>query len=84
VLNQVLGGGNFRSRLMEEVRMEPRPDLRHRHLPVARRSVAALLGQFSSSNDLVGQAIEVIQGQWADIAANGITKSRGGRRDPAT
>jgi zinc protease len=34
----------------------------------------ALLGQFSSSNDLVSEAIEVVRDQWADIAENGITQ----------
>jgi zinc protease len=30
-------------------------------------------GQFSSSNELVSQAIEVIRAEWTDLAANGIT-----------
>jgi zinc protease len=75
VLNQVLGGGNFRSRLMEEVRINR--GLTYgigTYLSLADLS-PTLLGQFSSSNDLVGQAVEVIQGQWADIAANGITEA---------
>ena len=76
VLNQVLGGGNFRSRLMEEVRINR--GLTYgigTYLSLADLS-PTLLGQFSSSNDLVGQAVEVIQGQWADIAANGITEAK--------
>src|SRR6056297_230696 len=75
VLNQVLGGGNFRSRLMEEVRVE-------RGLTYGVYSFLGLSeygqtlgGRFSSSNDLVAEAIEVIRGQWADIAANGITEA---------
>ncbi|MEQ8367273.1 MAG: pitrilysin family protein [Roseicyclus sp.] len=75
VLNQVLGGGNFRSRLMEEVRINR--GLTYgigTYLSLADLS-PTLLGQFSSSNDLVGQAVEVIQGQWADIATNGITEA---------
>ncbi|MBF9058932.1 insulinase family protein [Rhodobacterales bacterium HKCCSP123] len=74
VLNQVLGGGGFRSRLMEEVRVER--GLTYgisTFLSLADLS-PALLGQFSSSNDLVGEAIEVVRDQWADIAANGITQ----------
>jgi zinc protease len=75
VLNQVLGGGGFRSRLMEEVRVER--GLTYgisTFLSLADLS-PALLGRFSSSNDLVGEAIEVVRAQWADISANGITQA---------
>ncbi|NKX45551.1 M16 family metallopeptidase [Roseicyclus persicicus] len=74
VLNQVLGGGGFRSRLMEQVRVER--GLTYgigTFLSLADLS-PTLLGQFSSSNDLVAQAIEVVQAEWADLAENGITQ----------
>jgi zinc protease len=32
-------------------------------------------GRFSSSNDLVAQAIEVIRDQWSDLAENGVTEA---------
>lgn len=74
VLNQVLGGGGFRSRLMQEVRVE-------RGLTYGIGSFLSLadlspmlLGQFSSSNDLVAQAVDVVRAEWADLAANGITE----------
>ncbi|WP_439140411.1 M16 family metallopeptidase [Roseicyclus sp.] len=74
VLNQILGGGGFRSRLMTEVREE-------RGLTYGIGSFLSLadlspglLGQFSSSNDLVGQAIEVVKEQWADLATNGVSQ----------
>lgn len=75
VLNQILGGGNFRSRLNQEVRVE-------RGLTYGIGTGLALadhapmvLGQFSSSNNLVAEAIEVIRAEWADIAANGVTEA---------
>ena len=74
VLNQVLGGGGFRSRLMEEVRVER--GLTYgigSFLSLADLS-PALLGQFSSSNELVAEAVEVVRAEWADLAANGITE----------
>lgn len=74
VLNQVLGGSGFRSRLMEEVRVER--GLTYgigSFLSLADLS-PALLGQFSSSNDLVAEAIEVVRAEWADLATNGITQ----------
>ena len=73
VLNQVLGGGNFRSRLMQEVRVE-------RGLTYGVYSFLGLSeygqtlgGRFSSSNELVAEAIEVIRAEWTDLAENGVT-----------
>lgn len=73
VLNQILGGGNFRSRLNREVRVER--GLTYgvgTFLSVADHR-PMLLGQFSSSNNLVAEAVEVIRAEWADIAENGVT-----------
>lgn len=74
VLNQILGGGGFQSRLMTEVRVE-------RGLTYGIGSFLSLadlgpriLGQLSSSNDLVGEAIAVIRAEWADLAENGVTQ----------
>jgi hypothetical protein len=73
VLNQILGGGNFNSRLMQEVRVE-------RGLTYGVYSFLGLSeygqtmgGRFSSSNELVAEAIAVIREQWDDLAANGVT-----------
>jgi zinc protease len=73
VLNQIMGGGNFRSRLMQEVRVA-------RGLTYGIYSYLATAeygqtmgGRFSSSNDLVAEAIAVIREQWADVAANGVS-----------
>jgi zinc protease len=33
-----------------------------------------LVGQLASSNELVGEAIEVIRAEWADLAENGVTQ----------
>lgn len=75
VLNQILGGGNFRSRLMEEVRVNR--GLTYgigSYISLADRS-PMLLGQFSSSNDLVAEAIDVIRAEWTDIAENGVSEA---------
>jgi len=75
VLNQVLGGGGFRSRLMQEVRVER--GLTYgigTFLSLADLS-PMLLGQFSSSNDLVDDAVEVIQAEWQDISDNGLLET---------
>lgn len=74
VLSQVLGGGSFGSRLMQEVRVE-------RGLTYGIASYLSLgdygprvVGQFASSNGSVGEAIAVIRDQWSDLAQNGITE----------
>lgn len=74
VLNQIIGGGNFRSRLMQEVRVE-------RGLTYGIYTYLALsdhqpmmLGQFSSSNDLVAEAVAVTRAEWTDIATKGVTE----------
>ncbi|MEM9318635.1 MAG: pitrilysin family protein [Pseudomonadota bacterium] len=75
LLNQILGGGNFRSRLQQEVRVE-------RGLTYGIGTVLSLadhrpmlMGQFSSSNNLVAEAVEVIRAEWADIAENGVSEA---------
>ena len=73
VLNEVLGAGGFRSRLMREVRVER--GLTYGistwldNTPVA----PMFQGAFSSSNDVVAEAIAVVRAEWAEMAANGIT-----------
>lgn len=73
VLNQILGGGNFRSRLMQEVRVERGLTYGISTFLVLFDHGPMMLGQFSSSNDLVAEAIEVLRAEWADVAANGVT-----------
>jgi len=72
VLNQILGGSGFQSRLMTEVRVA-------RGLTYGIGTYLSLadlrpmmMGRFSSSNDLVAEAIAVTRAQWADIAARGV------------
>jgi zinc protease len=73
VLNQILGGGNFRSRLMQEVRVERGLTYGvYSYLGLAEYG-QTMAGRFSSSNDLVAEAIEVIRDQWRDLAENGVT-----------
>jgi zinc protease len=73
VLNQILGGGNFRSRLMQEVRVERGLTYGISTFLVLFDHGPMMLGQFSSSNDLVAEAIDVLHDQWADVAENGVT-----------
>lgn len=75
VLNQVLGAGGYRSRLMEEVREQRGLTYGISTWLGLSRSAPMMQGGFSSSNDLVAEAIAVVQAEWADIAENGITEA---------
>jgi zinc protease len=76
VLNQVLGGGGFRSILMEEVRVERGLTYGIGTFLSLADLQPQLLGQFSSSNDLVAEAIGVIQDEWARVARDGISQEQ--------
>lgn len=75
LLNYVLGGGSFSSRLMQEVRekrglaysvstgLHPLD-----HAPL-------LIGQVATQNDRVADSIEIIRAEWARIAEEGLSEA---------
>lgn len=72
LLNQVLGGGGFESRLMQEVR-EKRGLTYGVYSYLQSRDLAnAYMGSVSSANDRIGEAIEVIRDQWRQASEEGI------------
>ncbi len=74
VLNHVLGGGSFESRLMTEVR-EKRGLTYGVYSFLATRDLSeTYLGTVSSANDRIGEAIEVIRAEWAKAATEGVTQ----------
>lgn len=73
ILDLILGGGSFESRLMEEVR-EKRGLTYGVYSFLADKDHAKLwMGSVSSANDRVAEAIEVIRTEWAKAAAEGVT-----------
>lgn len=73
ILNEVLGGGRFSARLMTEVR-EKRGLTYGIGTGLAPLDHAEMLvGQFSSDNAKVADAIGVVQDEWQKLAAEGIT-----------
>lgn len=75
VLNHVLGGGSFESRLMKEVR-EKRGLTYGVYSYLAPRDLAeTYMGSVSSANDRIAQAIEVIREEWAKLARDGVTET---------
>ena len=73
VLNHILGGGSFESRLMNEVREERGLTYGISTFLVPRERTEMVLGQVASSNDRIAEAIEVIRDEWARIAEEGVT-----------
>ena len=74
LLNQILGGGSFESRLMQEVR-EKRGLTYGVYSYLQSRDLAdSYMGSVSSSNDRIAEAIDVIKDQWRLAAENGVTE----------
>ncbi|WP_428513970.1 M16 family metallopeptidase [Roseovarius sp.] len=74
VLNHILGGGGFESRLMTEVR-EKRGLTYGVYSYLADRDDAQVwMGSVASANDRVAQAVEVIQAEWQRLREEGVTQ----------
>lgn len=74
VLNQVLGGGSFESRLMDEVREKRGLTYGVYSYLVPMDLAETYQGSVSSANDRIGEAISVIRDEWAKAAAEGVTQ----------
>lgn len=74
ILNQILGGGSFESRLMTEVR-EKRGLTYGVYSYLASKDFASLyMGSVASANDRIAEAVLVIQDEWALIQSQGVTQ----------
>jgi zinc protease len=73
VMNYILGGGGFASRLMTEVRVK-RGLAYGVHTALAPRRHAALLeGDVATRNDRLGESLAVIRQEWRHLAEGGVT-----------
>ena len=74
LLNDILGGGRFSARLMQEVR-EKRGLTYGIGTGLSSRDLSQeWVGQFQASNDKVAEAIDVIRAEWARMAAGDVTE----------
>lgn len=73
VLNEVLGGGGFSSRLMEEVREKRGLTYGISTALVGYDQAELLMGQARTGNEKTAQALQVIRDEYARIAKDGIT-----------
>lgn len=73
VMNQILGGGSFESRLMSEVREKRGLTYGvYSHL-VPRDLAAVYMGSVASANDKMAEAVQVIRDEWQRMATQGVT-----------
>ncbi len=74
VLNHILGGGGFESRLMQEVREKRGLTYGISTFLVPKDLASVYLGSVSSANDRIADAVEVIRDEWARAATEGVTQ----------
>ncbi|MGJ8603204.1 MAG: M16 family metallopeptidase [Marivita sp.] len=74
VLNEILGGGGFEARLMQEVREKRGLTYGIYSYLVPKDHAALYLGRVSSANDRIAEAIEVIRDEWVKMAEVGVTE----------
>jgi len=74
ILNTILGGSGFEARLMKEVREERGLTYGIGSYLVPKDYAAMYLGQVSSANDRIAEAVEVTKQVWADTARNGVSE----------
>ncbi len=73
ILNHILGGGSFESRLMQEVREKRGLTYGVYSYLVDRDKAQAWMGSVASANDRIADAIKVIRDEWARIGKDGVT-----------
>lgn len=75
VMNQVLGGGSFESRLMDEVREKRGLTYGVYSYILPKDHAEVYLGSVSSANDRIAEAVAVIRDEWAKVAGAGVTQA---------
>jgi zinc protease len=74
VMNHILGGGSFESRLMAEVREKRGLTYGVYSYLVSMDLAETYQGSVSSANDRIAEAISVIRDEWKKMAENGATQ----------
>ncbi|MDE4173873.1 pitrilysin family protein [Phaeobacter sp. PT47_59] len=74
IMNQILGGGAFDSRLMSEVREKRGLTYGVYSYLVPRDLGSVYMGSFASANGKMAEAVEVVRAEWSRMAAEGVTE----------
>ena len=73
ILNQILGGGGFESRLMQEVREKRGLTYGVYSFLMDKEGAQLMMGSVASANDRVAESINVIKDEWARMRDTGVT-----------
>lgn len=74
ILNEILGGNGFSSRLMDQVREQRGLTYGIDTSLAAFDHAEVLEGSLATANAKAGEAMQVIRDVWADVAKNGVTQ----------
>lgn len=74
VLNELFGGAGRQSRLTDEVREKRGLTYGISTYLVDFNHANMVIGQFSSANDRIAEAIDVVRDEWARVAETGVTE----------
>ncbi|RED18558.1 M16 family metallopeptidase [Pontivivens insulae] len=74
VMNRILGGGGFTSRLTSEVREERGLTYGISTFLAPLEYAPLYLGSVSSANETMAEAIEIVRAEWARLADGGVTE----------
>lgn len=74
VMNHIIGGGGFASRLMEEVREKRGLAYGVYSYLSPRDSAALLMGGVQTANERVAESLDIIRAEFARLAADGVTE----------
>ena len=74
LLNEILGGSGFESRLMREVREERGLTYGVYSFLAPFDHASQIIGNVASANDRIAEAIEVVRAEWQRIADEGVTE----------
>ncbi|MDX2484200.1 MAG: pitrilysin family protein [Pseudodonghicola sp.] len=74
VLNTIMGGGSFESRLMSEVREKRGLTYGVYSYLMPRDLASVYMGSVASANDRIGEAVQVIRDEWVRMARDGVTQ----------
>ena len=76
VLNEVFGGRGFSAILNDEVRVKRGLTYSVQSFLASYRNAGIMVGELSSANDRVSEAIDVVEDEWRQVAENGITEQQ--------
>lgn len=74
ILNEIVGGNGFSSRLMDEVREKRGLTYGVDTALAAYDHAEIMMGSLATANDKAAEAIQVIRDVWSDVAKHGVTQ----------